>query len=184
MPADGGHALPRGGCGAAVQQQYNSTQCSFSSTYCSCSGSDCAAAAMLELSGPLHLVGKTVALRSAVTIQTALDMFGTLWTEFPDLWYGFVHLPQVSAEWSPDGRQLMVATTAPRLRVDNAVKVITYYGQQVGATRCTRYNKPCSCVAPCDGCIDRILVPVWSVGSGWGMFYLCTPPRSSSLLVR
>lgn len=37
----------------------------------------------------------------------------------------------VSCSWSPDGRYLMTATTAPRLRVDNGIKVFTYYGEQV-----------------------------------------------------
>ncbi|GJP60610.1 hypothetical protein CLOP_g17839 [Closterium sp. NIES-67] len=34
----------------------------------------------------------------------------------------------VSAEWSPDGRHLLVATTAPRLQVDNGFKVFKYNG--------------------------------------------------------
>lgn len=41
---------------------------------------------------------------------------------------GAVRSPAVSAEWSPCGRLLLTATTAPRLRVDNNVKVFTYYG--------------------------------------------------------
>ncbi|KAG2484504.1 hypothetical protein HYH03_016647 [Edaphochlamys debaryana] len=45
---------------------------------------------------------------------------------------GAVRSPAVSAEWSPDGRLLLTATTAPRLRVDNNVKVFTYYGEQKG----------------------------------------------------
>ncbi|CAI6011900.1 unnamed protein product, partial [Closterium sp. NIES-65] len=32
----------------------------------------------------------------------------------------------VSAEWSPDGRHILVATTAPRLQVDNGFKVFKY----------------------------------------------------------
>ncbi|GAX75533.1 hypothetical protein CEUSTIGMA_g2976.t1 [Chlamydomonas eustigma] len=44
---------------------------------------------------------------------------------------GAVRCPAVTAEWSPDGRHLLTATTAPRLRVDNGYKVFTYYGQQV-----------------------------------------------------
>ncbi len=44
---------------------------------------------------------------------------------------GAVRCPAVTAEWSPDGRFLLTATTAPRLRVDNKFKVFTYYGQQV-----------------------------------------------------
>ncbi|PNW80053.1 hypothetical protein CHLRE_08g375900v5 [Chlamydomonas reinhardtii] len=43
---------------------------------------------------------------------------------------GAVRSPAVSAEWSPCGRLLLTATTAPRLRVDNNVKVFTYYGEQ------------------------------------------------------
>lgn len=43
---------------------------------------------------------------------------------------GAVRSPAVAAEWSPDGRMLLTATTAPRLRVDNNVKVFTYYGEQ------------------------------------------------------
>ncbi len=42
---------------------------------------------------------------------------------------GAVRSPAVAAEWSPDGRLLLTATTAPRLRVDNNVKVFTYYGE-------------------------------------------------------
>ena len=44
---------------------------------------------------------------------------------------GATRCPAVSAEWSPDGRSLLVATTAPRLRVDNSFKVIAYHGEQV-----------------------------------------------------
>ncbi|GLI68138.1 hypothetical protein VaNZ11_012474 [Volvox africanus] len=43
---------------------------------------------------------------------------------------GAVRSPAVSAEWSPDGRLLLTATTSPRLRVDNNVKVFTYFGEQ------------------------------------------------------
>ncbi|KAG2430016.1 hypothetical protein HYH02_013844 [Chlamydomonas schloesseri] len=43
---------------------------------------------------------------------------------------GAVRSPAVSAEWSPCGRLLLTATTAPRLRVDNNIKVFTYYGEQ------------------------------------------------------
>lgn len=42
---------------------------------------------------------------------------------------GAVRCPSVTAEWSPDGRSLLTATTAPRLRVDNALRVFTYYGE-------------------------------------------------------
>lgn len=42
-----------------------------------------------------------------------------------------VRNPAVSCQWSPDGRHLLTATTAPRLRVDNNFKVLTYYGKQV-----------------------------------------------------
>ncbi|KAL6755116.1 hypothetical protein V8C86DRAFT_3099630 [Haematococcus lacustris] len=41
-----------------------------------------------------------------------------------------VRSPAVSAEWSPDGRQLLIATTAPRLRVDNKTCVLDYQGVQ------------------------------------------------------
>ena len=34
----------------------------------------------------------------------------------------------VSASWSPCGRYILTSTTAPRLRVDNNVRVFTYYG--------------------------------------------------------
>eukprot|EP00879_Flechtneria_rotunda_P022706 GHRR01023981.1.p1 GENE.GHRR01023981.1~~GHRR01023981.1.p1 ORF type:complete len:618 (+),score=248.82 GHRR01023981.1:243-2096(+) len=37
----------------------------------------------------------------------------------------------VTASWSPDGRHLLTATTAPRLRVDNNVRIFTYYGDKV-----------------------------------------------------
>ncbi|EFJ45878.1 eukaryotic translation initiation factor [Volvox carteri f. nagariensis] len=43
---------------------------------------------------------------------------------------GAVRSPAVSAEWSPDGRLLLTATTAPRLRVDNNIKVFTYHGEE------------------------------------------------------
>ncbi|XRB05145.1 Eukaryotic translation initiation factor 2A [Pycnococcus provasolii] len=38
----------------------------------------------------------------------------------------------VSAAWAPDGRHIIFATTTPRLRVDNRIRVYTYYGAQVG----------------------------------------------------
>ena len=47
---------------------------------------------------------------------------------------GAIRSPAVDAHWSPDGRYLLTATTAPRLRVDNNYKLFTYYGKQVGAT--------------------------------------------------
>jgi translation initiation factor 2A len=31
-------------------------------------------------------------------------------------------------EWSPDGRNILVATTSPRLRVDNGVRIWHYDG--------------------------------------------------------
>ena len=34
----------------------------------------------------------------------------------------------VTAEWSPDGRRLLTATTAPRLNVDNGFKIWRYNG--------------------------------------------------------
>ncbi len=39
----------------------------------------------------------------------------------------------VTLEWSPCGRQLLAATVAPRLRVDNRINVFTYYGGWAGA---------------------------------------------------
>jgi uncharacterized protein with WD repeat len=44
---------------------------------------------------------------------------------------GAVRCPAVTAEWSPSGRHLLTATTAPRMRVDNVFKVFTYYGKEV-----------------------------------------------------
>jgi hypothetical protein len=38
----------------------------------------------------------------------------------------------VTASWSPCGRYLMTATTAPRLRVDNNVRVFNYVGKWHG----------------------------------------------------
>jgi uncharacterized protein with WD repeat len=35
----------------------------------------------------------------------------------------------VTASWSPCGRYLMTATTAPRLRVDNNIRVFNYVGK-------------------------------------------------------
>ena len=35
------------------------------------------------------------------------------------------------AEWSPSGRVLLVATTAPRLRVDNGLTLYTYTGAKL-----------------------------------------------------
>lgn len=43
---------------------------------------------------------------------------------------GAVRAPAVTLEWSPDGRSLLTATTAPRMRVDNNIKVYTYFGEQ------------------------------------------------------
>eukprot|EP00232_Nephroselmis_pyriformis_P008430 CAMPEP_0182877042 /NCGR_PEP_ID=MMETSP0034_2-20130328/14512_1 /TAXON_ID=156128 /ORGANISM="Nephroselmis pyriformis, Strain CCMP717" /LENGTH=518 /DNA_ID=CAMNT_0025009863 /DNA_START=3 /DNA_END=1555 /DNA_ORIENTATION=+ len=37
----------------------------------------------------------------------------------------------VSCEWGPDGRHLLTATTAPRLRVDNGYKIYKYNGELV-----------------------------------------------------
>ena len=37
----------------------------------------------------------------------------------------------VTLEWSPEGRHLLVATTAPRLRVDNGIQVFKYDGTLV-----------------------------------------------------
>lgn len=36
---------------------------------------------------------------------------------------GAIRSPAVNAEWSPDGRQLLISTVAPRLRVDNKAQV-------------------------------------------------------------
>jgi hypothetical protein len=41
---------------------------------------------------------------------------------------GAIRSPAVDATWSPDGRHLLTAITAPRLRVDNGIKLFTYYG--------------------------------------------------------
>ena len=49
---------------------------------------------------------------------------------------GAVRCPAVTAEWSPDGRHLLTATTAPRLRVDNSMKTFTYFGKQARACVC------------------------------------------------
>ena len=43
---------------------------------------------------------------------------------------GAVRCPAVTADWSPDGRYLLTATVAPRMRVDNTFKLFTYYGKQ------------------------------------------------------
>lgn len=40
---------------------------------------------------------------------------------------GYARCPAVSAEWAPDGRHFFAATTSPRLRVDNNVKVMVIY---------------------------------------------------------
>lgn len=44
---------------------------------------------------------------------------------------GATRNPSVKAAWSPCGRYLMTATTAPRLRVDNNVRVFDYVGESV-----------------------------------------------------
>ena len=44
---------------------------------------------------------------------------------------GSVRSPSVSLEWAPDGRHVVTAVTAPRLRVDNCFQVFTYYGENV-----------------------------------------------------
>jgi uncharacterized protein with WD repeat len=44
--------------------------------------------------------------------------------------------PAVKASWSPCGRYLMTATTAPRLRVDNNVRVFDYVGECKGFLQC------------------------------------------------
>ncbi|KAL8199805.1 hypothetical protein R6Q57_013379 [Mikania cordata] len=37
----------------------------------------------------------------------------------------------VTSEWSPDGRYFMTATTAPRLQVDNGIKIFHYNGKSI-----------------------------------------------------
>ncbi|CAD7701889.1 unnamed protein product [Ostreobium quekettii] len=44
---------------------------------------------------------------------------------------GSVRCPSVSLEWAPDGRHVLTALTAPRLRVDNGFQVLTYYGEKL-----------------------------------------------------
>lgn len=39
----------------------------------------------------------------------------------------------VVCSWSPAGRHLMCATTSPRLRVDNGIKMFTYFGEKVSS---------------------------------------------------
>jgi len=34
----------------------------------------------------------------------------------------------VTSEWSPDGRHFMTATTAPRLQIDNGIKIFDHNG--------------------------------------------------------
>lgn len=38
---------------------------------------------------------------------------------------GQVRMPSVNAEWSPCGRYLLTAITAPRLRVDNGLRIFS-----------------------------------------------------------
>lgn len=47
---------------------------------------------------------------------------------------GEVRCPSVSFEWSPCGRAALVATTAPRLRVDNGWRLLKYTGEQLAHT--------------------------------------------------
>lgn len=42
-----------------------------------------------------------------------------------------IRCPSVTIEWSPCSRYVLTTITAPRLRVDNSFKVLTYYGEQV-----------------------------------------------------
>ena len=49
---------------------------------------------------------------------------------------GAVRCPAVTADWSPDGRYLLTATVAPRMRVDNTFKLFTYYGKQASILVC------------------------------------------------
>lgn len=44
-----------------------------------------------------------------------------------------IRCPSVVCQWSPCGRYLLTAITAPRLRVDNGLKIFSYYGEQVAA---------------------------------------------------
>eukprot|EP00899_Mesostigma_viride_P019404 jgi/Mesvir1/27465/Mv07243-RA.3 len=37
----------------------------------------------------------------------------------------------VTCEWAPDGRHLMTATVAPRMRVDNCIRIFKYNGEQL-----------------------------------------------------
>ncbi|KAG1655542.1 hypothetical protein FOA52_013815 [Chlamydomonas sp. UWO 241] len=46
---------------------------------------------------------------------------------------GAIRSPAVTAEWSPDGRSVLTALVAPRLRVDNAFKTFSYFGQEASA---------------------------------------------------
>lgn len=46
----------------------------------------------------------------------------------------------VTAAWSPCGRYLLTATTAPRLRVDNNVRIFNYVGEQEGGAQHQVFN--------------------------------------------
>ena len=59
----------------------------------------------------------------------------------------------VSLEWAPDGRHLMTATLAPRLRVDNAFSIYRHDGTLVA-------QQP----------LQELLEAVWSPAPAGGTF--------------
>eukprot|EP00199_Chlamydomonas_sp_CCMP681_P001252 CAMPEP_0119115726 /NCGR_PEP_ID=MMETSP1180-20130426/51898_1 /TAXON_ID=3052 ORGANISM="Chlamydomonas cf sp, Strain CCMP681" /NCGR_SAMPLE_ID=MMETSP1180 /ASSEMBLY_ACC=CAM_ASM_000741 /LENGTH=630 /DNA_ID=CAMNT_0007104815 /DNA_START=17 /DNA_END=1909 /DNA_ORIENTATION=- len=44
---------------------------------------------------------------------------------------GATRMPAVNATWSPDGRQLLISTVAPRMRVDNKAQILSYTGELI-----------------------------------------------------
>ncbi len=70
----------------------------------------------------------------------------------------------VDCAWSPCGRYLMTATTAPRLRVDNGIKVFTYYGGSL-ATRHVIGRPMSSMRAGCTLTLSVDVLPVLQIAA-------------------
>jgi translation initiation factor 2A len=80
--------------------------------------------------GKYKLIGKA---RAACSVRFRFDDVNVVFLTYlylAKLLKIFVRpFPKVSAEWSPNGRYLLTATTAPRLNVDNGYKLWRYNGE-------------------------------------------------------
>ncbi|KIY91464.1 Eukaryotic translation initiation factor 2A [Monoraphidium neglectum] len=90
----------------------------------------------------------------------------------------------VNASWSPCGRYVMTSTVAPRLRVDNNVKVFTYYGEKVAEKKFDVLLEAQWLPAPSGTFEDRPASPraagsSGAAGGGGGGGAAAAPPRAA-----